>query len=102
MARVNFQVTAVNDLSGDGADNKRVVLTSDRGKLIQTGAVPGLDFPAGSYVNGSFDLVVDNATQAKYFPIGSLHGFDFIEASEPATAPKTKKKAKAKKAKKKK
>jgi hypothetical protein len=80
MASVNLRVTEVNDLSKDGVSNKRIVLVAKTANHDGTGPMKGDPTPfdkdsqgRAAEVDGKLELVVDNATAAKYFTIGSLH-----------------------------
>lgn len=102
MARVNFRVTEVNDLTKDGSNTKRIVLEAAKNTFIETGPVSDPTdpkaFPSDATVTGRFELVVDNRSAAFYFPLGSIHAIDFAQApaAEPVTAPKKAKRRAAK------
>ena len=78
MARLNFRVKEVNDLSNDGLRNKRVVLVADTKNYDQSGPTPVGDemFPKDVALSARLELVVPDAVQVAHFAIGSLHGID--------------------------
>jgi hypothetical protein len=88
MARLTLRVTEVNDLSKDGASNKRVVLEAKTGAFDGTGPqysalpppegpVADVPFVKGVPVVATLTLVIPNATQASYFGLGTLHTMEF-------------------------
>lgn len=99
MPTVKFRVTEINDLSKDGAHTKRIVMEADNSVYIGTGAQADSRDPKAfgdkARVAGRFELLVDNATQAAYFPMDSIQSFEVSAPPTPSKADTSADKAKA-------